>query len=252
MQQTRETVPACPVCGTPLQQRPGRPGRPAAWCSKPCRQAAYRARRNAARAAEQAADLRAQLAAAHAELHEAEAVVASAYGRAADVAADPTATPADHMTRPGWERPLFDAARALGRAAFRLADLANDHARTRNEHRAAMATFRQAPAPRPSDDATAPAEAAAEVQVSDVDELFDAAEDVIAAFISGTLPPEMAAAWRPAFRQLETAFQDASGDDFGALAAAAARLAGYLTETSIRSGEAPPVLVRLARCVRET
>lgn len=232
----------CLVCGGALRAREGQPGRPSSWCSKACRQAAYRARKAAERAAERAEHVRGQLGAAHAELHRAQAAMAIAYGSAADQAAEPGAAPADHLTGgTRWETAMQDAARALRAAAIRLGELAAEHDRARADYAAAMATFRHAPAPRPSGDETRRAEAP---EVRDVDELFDAAEDVVSAHISGTLPPEVAAALRPALQRLETAFQDATGDAPGPLAAAAANLVAFIPPTAL--GEAPPVLARLA------
>jgi hypothetical protein len=246
----------CPVCGAllPVNRR----GRPAAWCGKPCRQAAYRARQAAARAIEHAARIRAALAAAHADLQRAEAQMAAAYGRAADRAAEPGADDADQVTGgPGWEMPVHDAARRLAVAAARLAELAAAHDRARAEHRAALAVFRRPPAPRPPGDETGPdfvatavAAAAATQTVSDPDALFDAAEDVVTAFADETLPPDVAAALRPALERLAGAFEDASGADPGPLAAAAAGLSGFLPLAAIRAGEVPPALARLAAVVR--
>jgi hypothetical protein len=244
----------CLVCGSPLHDRAGRPGRPAAWCSKACRQAAYRARKAAERAAERAAHIRGQLGDAHAELHRAEGQMATAYGRALDQAAEPGAAPTDHLTGGHrWETAVEQAAAALRRAAHRLGDLAAEHDRARADYAAAMRTFRHPPAAEALGDETASAaEPAAEaVAVSDMDALFEAAEDVITAHISGTLPAEMAAAWRPQLDRLEAAWQDASGDDPGPLAAAAAALVSLLPASALAPhGEAPDVLARLAAALR--
>ncbi|MEU8347860.1 hypothetical protein AB0C74_39700 [Spirillospora sp. NPDC048832] len=240
----------CAVCGGPLAVRAGRPGRPAAWCSKGCRQTAYRARQAAARAAERAAYARRRLAAAHAELQRAEAAMAAAYGRAADRAAEPAADAAEHLTGgPRWETAVRDAAARLAAAARRLGDLAAEHDRARAEHAAALAVFRRPPAPRPSRDEIAPADVAAAVAVRDVDALFDAAEDVIAARDAGTLPPDQVAALRPDLDRLAAAFGASSGDDASGLAEAAAALAAYVTPAALASGEVPDVVARLAATV---
>ncbi|MBD2895321.1 hypothetical protein amrb99_42560 [Actinomadura sp. RB99] len=45
------------MCSGPLPERTGKPGRRAAWCSKRCRQAAWRARTAAERAGRDAAEI---------------------------------------------------------------------------------------------------------------------------------------------------------------------------------------------------
>lgn len=230
----------CAVCGGPLPDRTGRRGRPASWCSTECRQAAYRARRAAAQAAEDAARLRERLAAAHAAVQRAEGEMATAYGRAADAAAEPGAGPSDHLTGwPRWETAVQQAAKQLSGAALRLGELAAAHQRARADHAAALASFHRPPAPRASGDENRPL-----VDV-DTDELFDAVEDLVSAFVFEQLPPEVAGALSPALRRLQGTFYDATGDDPGPLAAAAAAVAEQIPRSALSSGEVPPVLARL-------
>jgi hypothetical protein len=103
------TAPVCPGCGAPLTVP--RTGRRPRWCSKPCRQAAYRARLAAERAAGDAAWVLGQIAAAHAELTSAAAGLEMAYGQAT-VAAAEAGDDLDMMLGSGyrWEMRLHDAA----------------------------------------------------------------------------------------------------------------------------------------------
>ncbi|WP_344285216.1 hypothetical protein, partial [Actinomadura napierensis] len=106
----------CPVCGGRRPDRTGLPGRRAAWCSKACRQAAWRARTAADRASRSAAEL-------------SDRIAGTGYG---DVLAAGNAlgeavitmceqSDGDHedalMTGHRWERHVADAVQGMAAAA---------------------------------------------------------------------------------------------------------------------------------------
>lgn len=128
-------VASCPVCGGPVPDRTGLPGRRAAWCSKACRQAAWRARTAADRAARAAAEVSDRIAGAgYSDVQAAaralgEAVIAmreddTDVGDGGDTAAIEDALMSEHR----WERDVADVARRLAAAATRVAELADAHA----------------------------------------------------------------------------------------------------------------------------
>ncbi|MGP4030199.1 hypothetical protein [Actinomadura sp. 3N407] len=146
---------SCPVCGGPVPDRTGKPGRRAAWCSKGCRQRAWRARAAGDRAARAAAELSDRIAgtgygdvqAAGAALGE--AVLAMCEDGDPDDVADMEAA---LMSGHRWEHDVAQAARRLAAAATRVAELADAHATQRAELRRARAVVRRPPAPRGRDD----------------------------------------------------------------------------------------------------
>ncbi len=152
-------VAGCPVCGGPVPDRTGKPGRRAAWCSKACRQAAWRARTAADRAARTAAELADRIAGTgYSDVQAAaralgEAVIAMCendgdVGDGGDTAAIEDALMSGHR----WEREIADVARRLAAAATRVAELADAHATHAADYRRARAVVRRSPAPRGRDD----------------------------------------------------------------------------------------------------
>jgi hypothetical protein len=261
----------CPVCGGPVPDRTGRPGRRAAWCSKACRQAAWRARRNAAQAAAAARDVADRIPGARRDLDDTGTALRAALDRMADAAdaarvlrrmtaRDTTGTGADDAAPPplsGWERDVADTARRLAAAAMRVAELADAHATHAEDHRRARAVVRRPPAPRGRRDdspetpggivATTAAKASetnhaatvdAAAVVVDVDELFDAIEDVLdVRDVPGAVPQDVpqdvlqdvpgvfGTSYASALDALAAAHANASGDGpVDALVAAAAEV----------------------------
>lgn len=204
---------ACPVCGDELPDRTGRPGRPAAWCSKSCRQAAHRARRSVERAVAEASAVSSRIAAdGYGDVEGAGRFLQEAVLTMCETTAVDTETALGEEGR--WEPGVADAARRLARAALAVADLADRHAAVAADYRRARATFRRPEVltlardknprgsvastaaealttkPGPGNvaaaaagaDATkpaAPAHAADVVDALDVDELFESVEDVL-------------------------------------------------------------------------
>ncbi|CNF63250.1 Uncharacterised protein [Mycobacterium tuberculosis] len=199
-------VASCPVCGGPVPDRTGLPGRRVAWCSKACRQAAWRARRAATQAAEAARQVAEQVPAARRDLANIGGALQAALDRMPDAAVRPGASggrDADtDVAAPvsGWESDIAGWARRLAAAATRLAELADAHTSHVADHRRAAAVIRRPPASRDRDDespvappagivATTAAEAsetnhpaapaAPAAAAIDTDDLFDAVEDVL-------------------------------------------------------------------------
>lgn len=192
------------MCGCPVPDRTGKPGRRASWCSKACRQAAWRARTTADRAARAAAaELSDRIAGTgYSDVQAAaralgEAVIAMCendgdVGAGSDTAAIEDALMSGHR----WERDVADVARRLAAAATHVAELADAHATHATDYRRARAVVRRPPAPRPGGDDSpaapltgivaptavkAPAtNHPAAPPVVDTDDLFDAVEDVLA------------------------------------------------------------------------
>lgn len=251
---SRQDDPApCPACGQPIPPRTG-PGRPARWCSKTCRQAVHRARQAAERSATAARELSDWIAGTgYLQVQDA--------GRALDelvlaMCEDGDDVDPDVALRTGhrWEPDVAAAARALATAALRLAETADAHARE-------AAAYRQAHAQLPAEvlnepDSVAAAAAAVEAtqsnafgedQAEAVDELFDAVEDVIAAHITGTLPPGLAPLTK-VLNELEATFQDATGDAPGPLLQVAGDLVSRFPSKTLLAS-APTCIQRLARAV---
>ncbi|WP_067801346.1 hypothetical protein [Actinomadura formosensis] len=138
-----------------MPDRTGRPGRRAQWCSKGCRQAAWRARTAAGRAARAAAELSGRIAGAgYSDVQAAarvlgEAVIAMCQdGDMGDMAVIEGALMSGHR----WEGDVAGAARRLAAAATRVADMADAHAAHVADYRRAAAVIRRAPARHPGGD----------------------------------------------------------------------------------------------------
>jgi hypothetical protein len=238
-----------------VPDRTGKPGRRAAWCSKACRQAAWRARTAAERAGREAAEICDRVAG---DAYSAVQAAGGALAAAVLEMCEQGDVPVDVALRTGprWERDVAEAARSLAAAATRVAELADAHAARAADYHSAHAVIRRAPASSaPSDgnvattaaeaSATkqaptppAPANAAGDVAVDvavDVDDLFDAIEDVLDAKDVPGIPQDVLAgeedvpgtSYVDALQDLADAHAAASGDgphsDLVAAATAAVR-----------------------------
>ncbi|MGI5208941.1 hypothetical protein ACQEU6_46185 [Spirillospora sp. CA-108201] len=181
------------MCGGPVADRTGLPGRRTTWCSKACRQRAWRARTAADRAECAAADLSDRIAGGgYGDVQDA----ARALGQAVIAMCDPGDVGALEdalMSGHRWEGDVAGAARRLAAAATRVAELADAHAAHVADYRRARAVVRRAPASRGRDDespggivANTAAKASATnhgdtpaADTIDADDLFDAVEDVL-------------------------------------------------------------------------
>ncbi|MER6175676.1 hypothetical protein [Streptosporangium sp. NPDC001681] len=127
--------PACPVCANPIT--PARTGRPARYCSTPCRQAAHRARRRAEATLQQAAWQRRQLARDIERLAVVAAELVEAEHRLVDVDQANGETSIDPAT--GWEAHLAELATNVSRLASTIAGTARGHAANAADYRQAAA-----------------------------------------------------------------------------------------------------------------
>jgi len=240
----------CPVCGGPVPDRTGKPGRRAVWCSKGCRQVAWRARSAAERAGRDAAAIAAQIAGGgYGDVQNTGAALVAAVLEMCEQGDD---LPVDVALRTGhrWERDVADAARSLAAAATRIAELAEQHAARAADYRRAHTVIRRAPASAPTGDespagnvgivaATAaeasetnpPETPAVAVAGVDADELFDAIEDVVDVRDTPGVPQDLlqdqddvpGTSFADALEELADAHAAASGDGpHGELVAAAA------------------------------
>jgi len=130
------SAPTCPLCGTPLVAPPT--GRPPDYCSKRCRQAAWRARQATARATTDTTRARHDLKGARHQLSQAWNGLESALNRI-----DSTGTPGPGGQPAGWEDEVAGRAEELIVAARQVVGLATRHGRATADWQAAQTVLRR-------------------------------------------------------------------------------------------------------------